>query len=132
MQVKGALKKARKVAMGSPSTARYLAYIALLLKLVAMGLLCTARYSAYIALPTNLANEEVARGLPDTARCQAYHCTTSSACARRETVYSSSFVKKLALSASNAQTALKSCLGKRGLVSATLNRGSQYLFAKIL
>ena len=118
--------------MGLPSTARYSAYIALLLKLVAMGLLCTARYSAYIALPTNLANEEVARGLPDTARCQAYHCTTSSACARRETVYSSSFVKKLALSASNAQTALKSCLGKRGLVSATLNRGSQYLFAKIL
>ena len=84
MQVKGALKKARKVAMGSPSTARYLAYIALLLKLVAMGLLCTARYSAYIALPTNLANEEVARGLPDTARCQAYHCTTSSECARWE------------------------------------------------
>ena len=51
MQVKGALKKANsKVAMGLPSTARYSAYIALLLKLVAMGLLSTARYSAYIAL----------------------------------------------------------------------------------
>ena len=53
-------------------------------KLVARGLPDTARCQAYLALPTNLAKEEVARGLPDTARCQAYHCTTSSECARWE------------------------------------------------